>query len=349
VPATLSETAYYTRRGVKIAAIGLSVYLVLTIFWRLIKPLIFKPPPPEPPGQELGLIPALEFPDQPGLPQLEYALQTPEGDQPPTDFPDRLKVFTLRVPQPEYLDLEQSTDIADKLGFKNPPQMVSPTLYRWRRTDKFPGSLVMNIVTQSLDLVNDWQTDQQLLENRRALDPGKLLSDLVRYLQNGHLYNEDFKNGHQEYLYYQYLEGQLIPVPSQSQADLIQVNFFRQDVNELPVVQLDSQHPLVWALVTSAQDYNKFIAEVHYRYQEIGEKSGDYPILTGDVAWQQFTEGKGYVVNLGSNQGQVIIRDISLAYYEPREPEAYLHPVYVFKGDNDFLGFLPALKYSEIK
>lgn len=380
MPASLSETAYYTRRAVKYAAIGLVVYLITYIFWSFIKPLIFKPAPPAPPGMELGTLPPLKFPDQQNLFQnLQFQLETSAGNnQVPTNLPDRGRVYALKVNTPQYLDLDQAKEIAGKLGFKDKPTAVSPSLYQWKRSGGFSGMLTMDIVNQSFDLVNDWRTDQHLLEERRVLDQERILSEITSYLQNSKIFSDDLAKGRQEFIYYSYYQGNLSEVESLSQADLVQVNFFRTDISykltlnsqskdnkqkttldilqesgeqltKIPIIPLNPKYPLVWGLVTAAKDDSKVIAEVHFHHQVIVDKFGEYPLIGVQSAWQQFTQGKGYITSIAPSTQTVVARDITLAYFEPLEPAAFLHPIYVFSGDNNFLGYIPALNYEEVK
>jgi len=54
--------------------------------------------------------------------------------------------------------------------------------------------------------------------------------------------------------------------------------------------------------------------------------------------------GKGYIANLGESQsGNIVIRNVSLAYYDADQPQNFLQPIYVFEGDNNFIGFVPAV------
>jgi hypothetical protein len=378
--ASLSDTAYYTRRGVKFAAIGLVIYLILYIFWRLIRPLLFRPPPPAPPGQELGVLPPIKFPDQPNLPELEFKLETPQGAQPPSDLPQRARVYEMTVNQPQYLNLQEAVLIADKLDFPDSPKSITPSIYRWQRIKPMPGTLVMNIIHQSFDLVNDWRSDQYLLQEKVPLTEEKMLTKLTSTLKGTKLFSQDLENGYQQFIYYHFIDGQLLPAESLSQADLVQINFFRQgieatpigiletkdtkktiseleaerekekeDKTAYPIVPLDNKYPLVWGLVTAAKDSKKFIAEIHFRHQLIEDKSGEYPLLEGQIAWQLLTEGNGYIVSPPKQSNLATVRDIYLGYYEPREPTSFLHPIFIFEGDDDFMAYLPALRYETIK
>jgi len=53
--------------------------------------------------------------------------------------------------------------------------------------------------------------------------------------------------------------------------------------------------------------------------------------------------GGGYVVSVKPTVATVTVRDIALAYYDAEDPQQFMQPVYVFKGDDDFVGYVPAL------
>ncbi len=61
-----------------------------------------------------------------------------------------------------------------------------------------------------------------------------------------------------------------------------------------------------------------------------------------EQAMENLTAGN-YWPSSDINSKDVVIRDIKLAYYEPVTLTQYVQPVYVFKGDNNFIAFVPAV------
>ena len=44
-----------------------------------------------------------------------------------------------------------------------------------------------------------------------------------------------------------------------------------------------------------------------------------------------------------SESGQVVIREVYLAYYDAGEQVEFYQPVIVFAGDNNFIAYVPAV------
>jgi hypothetical protein len=59
-------------------------------------------------------------------------------------------------------------------------------------------------------------------------------------------------------------------------------------------------------------------------------------------AWNLLQAGDAYIVS-GQNLTEAVIREVELAYYDSFALQKYLQPIYVFKGDQDFMAFVPAV------
>jgi hypothetical protein len=72
------------------------------------------------------------------------------------------------------------------------------------------------------------------------------------------------------------------------------------------------------------------------------EQVGVYPIRSGDEAFADLKKGKGFIVSLPPVT-KITIRKMFLGYFDPDVFQEYLQPVYVFLGDGDFVGYVPAV------
>ena len=95
-------------------------------------------------------------------------------------------------------------------------------------------------------------------------------------------------------------------------------------------------------------DYKVIKAKVSF-YEKSDEQTGVYPLKTGEQAWKDFSSGKGTVVAAAAGVSQISIKKMYLAYFDPASQQDYLQPVYVFLGDNNFAGYLPALDDQFLK
>ena len=132
--ATLTETAYWTRKILKFGTIALVAFIVLrTTFkigsniWRQLHP-----PPPPPPTVSFGKLPKLVFPEE-NLPiektKISFKLETIAGGLP--KLPEIGKVYFIPVKGPNLLALDRANTLARKMGFRSEPEKITETVYRW--------------------------------------------------------------------------------------------------------------------------------------------------------------------------------------------------------------------------
>ena len=69
-----------------------------------------------------------------------------------------------------------------------------------------------------------------------------------------------------------------------------------------------------------------------------------YPIISSAEAWEILEAGKGFVAYIDAGVTQAVVRKVFLAYYDSETPQHYLQPIYVFQGDNNFYGYVPAIR-----
>jgi hypothetical protein len=66
-----------------------------------------------------------------------------------------------------------------------------------------------------------------------------------------------------------------------------------------------------------------------------------------DQAWKELVSGGGFIAKR-TTENQVVVRKVSLAYFEANEQQAFLQPVYVFEGDGGFTAYVQAVDHSYI-
>ena len=81
-----------------------------------------------------------------------------------------------------------------------------------------------------------------------------------------------------------------------------------------------------------------------YTYWPIDyQTSATYALKTTQQAWNELQSGGGYIARYPTNSSVAMVRSVSLAYYDSFDPQTYLQPIFVFEGDNEFLGYVPAV------
>ena len=90
------------------------------------------------------------------------------------------------------------------------------------------------------------------------------------------------------------------------------------------------------------------VVDLDYNYYSIKRnKVGIYWIRSAADAWRDLLAGNAYIYN-PRGETNAVITSVELGYYESHAEQAYMLPIYVFKGNNDFIAYVTALDNSEI-
>ena len=343
--ATLTETAYLTRKTIKygtIALIGLfllkSALSTAITYWRKIHP-----PPPPPPTVAFGKLPKIQFPEsrfkQEGL---VYRLETITGGTP--NLGDKTNVYFMPTKKPGLLALDRAEKQAIKLGFSGPGKKISETIYRWQKNDPLLTTLEMNIINHNLTIKKEWQEDQSLLGVKRLPVEEQAIIEAKNFLNTSGLLTVDLGTGKTKAFLLRFVPPNLVPAISLSEADFVRVNLFREDLNNLPLLPPDQKETLVSLLFSGSRNQEKRIVEVNYIHFPIAKETfATYPLKTSAQAWEELKAGRGFITNLETGEKQIVVRKIYLAYFENNLPQDFLQPIFVFEGNNDFTAYVPAI------
>lgn len=340
----LTSVAIKTRKTVRWGIYFIIGFLVLRFAFNMAVNLkkTFFPEPPPPPTVGFDVLPAIEFPrkDQ-DLPELKYAIETPTGTLP--QFPDQLKVYYMPRSLPTLNSVDQSRTIATKLGFNPTAEELSETVYRYAHQNK-PSNLTMNIIWQTFSITYNLAADASPL-NSPPPTAAEAVSVARGYLEQAGILYEPLKNGVSTHEFLRVESQKLVSAISLSEADLTKINLYRQDFGTeqepIPNVTSDPNESNVWFILSGNEEI--IAAEYHY-YKVDRENYHTYPLKTAEKALEDLQNGKGYIANLGTNpEGNIVIRDIYLAYYDPDLPSQFYQPVIVFEGDGGFAAYVPAV------
>lgn len=350
--ATLTETAYYTRKGVKVTA-GLIVGIIILRFlfglaqqaW-----LALFPPPPPPATMAFGLLPKVKFPQteiSSSSAQYTYTIETVDGKLP--KFPGNLKVYFIPKPGSSFGGFDKMKAQATRMGFTSDPQKITGEVDKWGFTDPFIPlrHLEYNATTSYFRLYYDFRFDLSLFANKNFPAEAKIIADAQDFFDNFGLSNRDLLTGKPEISYYKLDTDNLVKATSLFEADAVRVNLLRVDITDLKAVYSivipNPREGLVSMLVSGSGDKNKKILEAKYYYQTIDyENFATYPLITASVALEMLKNGQGFVAS-ASKSKNVVIREVYLGYYDADVVQSYLQPVVVFSDDKDFKAYVPAI------
>lgn len=343
--ASLTQTAYYSRQGIKYGSIALVILLILRAafisfqaYWKKVHP-----PPPPPPTVAFGKLPKLNFPVRENLPELTFKMETISGSLPKQ--PTQTKVFFIPQPSTNLLAWDNTKAWARQLGFMKEPEATDKFVYRFTSETQPPVTLEVNVLTRNFHFFYDWKNDMEVFSLGNPPQKEKAIVDVKAFFQGAEALTEDLAQGPAEVIFLKYKDGELKEALFFSEANFAKVNLFRTDINSLKVLPADPKDANVSLLLGPDGSRNRAIMEVNYIHAPVSlENSATYPLKDIDSAWKELGEGKGFIANLGNNpQGRATIRDAYLAYYDSREPQNFLQPVFVFEGDNGFFAYVPAV------
>jgi hypothetical protein len=140
--------------------------------------------------------------------------------------------------------------------------------------------------------------------------------------------------------------GQLATALSLSESDVVKVNLFRKNYDNLPSVTSTPDQANIWAIIGGASNRSQEIIAAEDHYYSVDETQySTYPIKTPAEAFTELQSGQAYTASLGLNKdgGSLKIRRMYLAYFDPGSVTEFYQPIYVFEGDNGFTAYLPAV------
>jgi len=342
--ANLGETAVIARKAIKFGGVAL-VFLIVgrvvltasVAYWKKLHPA-----PPPPPDVLFGKLPKIVFPQaEPAT--YNYSLETPTGGL-PTRLPGQFKVFFMPIKKASLLAYDSAQAVATKLDFIQPSKKLSETEYRWDATDPIPSSLTINIITGAFVLDKRWQEDPSYTTPTIYYTDSQALDRVNNLLSRVELLPADIKTGKSTIQYLKADKDQLVSAVSLSQAHFIQVNLYRAPVDSVEVASPRADRGLITAvLALQREDVRQFI-NLTYNYFPVDlTRFAVYPLIGVAEAWQRLQKGNAFIAGVKPNTTNVTIRDITLQYYDPDTAQQFMQPVYVFTGDPDFVGYVPAV------
>ncbi len=343
--ASLTETAYYTRRAINWGILAIIGYIFLRIFWSIFVSawLAVFPPKPPPPTNAFGKLPALVFPPQ-ATPsgQLTFRLETITGGVPKAS--ESAAVYFMPKKASNLLALTEAQKFAKSLGFDPTPIAESKNIYRFNDPDVPLRRLRYDIVSNNFILRYMFERDPGLFAEKNLPMNELAKMEAVNMLESHKLYEDDLKQGRNAVTYLKLISDQLVPTTSLSQSDAIRVDFFRKSIGNTPVYTPYPDEAPVSFIFTGSNDNKKRILQFAYTFWPIDYQTmATYALKPSTQAWQELQSGKGYIARYPKTGTVAVVRNVFLGYYDSFEPQMYLQPIFVFEGDDGFLAFIPAV------
>jgi hypothetical protein len=344
--ATLTEVSFYTRRLV----IGVLVLFVVILLSPLLLGaarmiyLAVLPPEPEAVNQKYGQLPELVFPKVGEAYKPTYKLETKDGSWPVVDKVG--KVFWVQTNNNRLLELERMRARARTLDLGNEPKKIDDHTYVFAHAS-LPIEMAVDLIYGNYGYKYKWLGDAEFLKGKDIPGKDEALAAAKSFFSSLQLLTSELANGRATYTYLAASQdGQLKTVNSLSEGNFVRVDLFRLDIDKLKVVTTGwSASPVNVIFSGYKQDRNKKIAGANYNFSTIDVNNfGTYVLKSSKQAWEDLLAGRGYVPK--KSGASVVVRQIYLAYYESDQPQQFMQPVFVFEGDEGFVGYVSAVDPS---
>lgn len=343
----LTNATYIGRNVVKYGSIALVVLIVgrmllsaFVAYWRAVNP-----PPPPAPTVGFGSLPKLSFPTQDSEDSPKsYRLETAVGNKLPEPATDRMKVFLMPKSSPSLLADQEAKARAATYGYIFEPDLLDSRTYRWTKSGALESSLESDLQNQNFVLKTNYLSRPELLSADDLPQEFEAVTKVKDFLDRTDLLPADIATSPGEVIFLKSLGGELEEAFSLSDADFLQINLDRGPIDEtFELHNSDADKGVITAILAGVLSGFESIVDLEYKHNPIDYSEVEtYPLRSIKSAWQTLQSGEGYIARRGT-ASDVVIRDVQLGYYEDPEEQEYMQPIYVFFGDEDFVGYVPAI------
>lgn len=271
-----------------------------------------------------------------------FTLDTVEGQ--PVTTTDSAKVYFLPQPATRFGYREKIYFMAKNFGF-NTQEIKHKLQGNTALFEDDDQSLLINI--SNFNFKYDSKFDLSSLALTSSFIPSKkeIENKAIDFLKKVGRYPDELAIGTTRVIYLKYDPGldSYINVENRSEANLVEVDFYRADQDGIPIVSpkfFNSQNYVI--MFFTEDDYKVIKSQIAF-FEKSESQVDLYPVKSAELAWEELKNGKGKVVAATQGKKNVFIKKISFGYFDPDIYQSFLQPVYVFLGDNNFVGYVPAI------
>ncbi len=339
--ATLTEVSGIARKAIKYGIIGIIVLSLIPVVAKGISNIWLRlhPPPPAAPTVRYGKLPSLIFPSTPNATLPSFTLQTISGNL-PTDLPSVGKVYLVGINKSRLSSLDRIRQMAKTLGFTNDFTQLDERNYRFVHST-VPAEMKADIVSWGFSYRYDWTSEKAVATTHSVPVGNEAIVSARSFFQRLGLMPDDLSTGNGKVQYLAATGSAMVPTETFYEANFTRVDLFRADKDKMRIMTTGGDTSPVNVTFTSLQE-DKAVAQANYQYSlTVDNDFSTYPLKSVDQAWKELTGGNGYIAKRSGEN--VIVRKVTLGYYESNEPQEFLQPIFVFEGDNGFIGYVQAI------
>ncbi|MEK7592358.1 MAG: hypothetical protein AAB508_03100 [Patescibacteria group bacterium] len=346
--ASLTETAFYTRRTIHWGFLGIIGYIILRILWGVLVVvwLTIFPPKAPPPNHAFNKLPAIKFPEQTvatGSAKLTFALDTIPGTVPIAS--ETAAVYFMPKNAANLLALTKTQDFAKRFEFD--PTPIPDTLkniYRFEDASTILRKLRYDIVSNNFIIRYAFEQDVGVFTDKNLPIPEAAISEARSIMQTNEIYPNDIASGSVSTTNLKLLSNRLISTTSFSQADAIRIDFSRKSIGDMKIYTQNPDEGPISIIFSGSMNQKKRIIQFAYTFWPIEYQTfATYALKQSAVAWQELQDGTGYIARFPKNGKIATVTNVYLGYYDSYEPQTYLQPIFVFEGEDGFLAYVSAV------
>lgn len=339
---TLTELSYYSKKSLPFIIIFFLIILIIFYLFKLIFLYIDLNKKPE-----IKINPVFGKIKSPILTDLKkesfnYILDTIDGE--PISASPTANVYFIPPNQPKLGYRERVFLMASSFGFDT--EKVAYQLVETKATFKDEKQIL------TIDISNYNFNYQYYLNGREGFfletevpRREEIERKAIDFLKNIGRYPDELAQGKINIIYLKFdrLTKNLTIVDQPSFANMIEVDFYRPEIDGLPVIPpkyFNSQNYLV--MVFSRQETKVVKGQIQF-FDRSKEEFGVYPIKSGNEAWEKLKQNQGLIVSGPNDKKTIKIKKMLFGYLDLDNYQEYLQPVYIFLGENNFVGYVPAV------
>lgn len=324
----------YFKKGLIIFGILLMILVLMRMLTSL-KNSIF-PDASSLPQAAFGKLPA-PFQNNSGEANFTFSVDTISGLLP--NFQTITKVYKIMPVKPDLLAVKKTQEKVRGAGFTKEGAPLSEDSYQW--VEQNPAKIItMNILTYDFVFFTPYLTTQSIQTFDNLNQVQMAIGNAESFLSSMFLFPQDLDEKKTKTTNYSILNNTLVPATSISNTNIVRVDFFQEDIDNLPIFYENESN--INLLVGKEQNQLR-VVEAHYSYKTISEESSTYAIKTTSEAFLDLKQGKGFISQRPQNINNMAIKNVFLGYYMKEKRSDFLLPVIVFQGDN-FIVYVSAVK-----
>jgi hypothetical protein len=247
----------------------------------------------------------------------------------------------MEVNAPNLVGLANAKEMARKANFTQGPNKISDMFYEW--TNPASGDLTSKVridtVNYSFNISSNYLNNSAIISGQDLKSPSQSIEAAKSVLTNLNSFPSDIDPAKTQTVLLSIKNGALTTATSLSSTQVIKVIFYQQDINKLPLYYEKPDSSNIDVLVGPGDK----ILEANYIHQTITDQFATYPLKTTNRALEDLKQGYAYIASYQGNSANVSIDDVLLAYYVGTLPQPYLMPIMVFKGNDNFVAYIPAV------